>query len=347
MSDLIDTTEMYLRTIFELEEEGIVPLRARISERLAQSGPTVSETVARMQREKVAVERDQLERLVPVRQVTDLTASKRSLERELAMIKVRGRGENRSDALQVAEAFRARVVDATTESFIFELTGRPAKIDEFVDLMRPIGLVEVSRTGVVASHKVATTPADPSIGLMEGVEDIPGAVLDGPLRNVVGMRWDEEHAIGDVRFRFLAVQHWSARGLRDRDRTLWGSWAVLAPDMTFWFSGDLGYSPDILDVHASIGDVDLAAISIGAYDPRWIMRDSHLDPGEAVSVLEDLRARSAMAIHWGTFEDMTDEPLDEPPLLLRDHLDRRGIARERFLVPRHGETLAWDGSRLR
>ena len=152
---------------------------------------------------------------------------------------------------------------------------------------------------------------------------VPGAVLDGPLRNVVGMRWDEEHAIGDVRFRFLAVQHWSARGLRDRDRTLWGSWAVLAPDMTFWFSGDLGYSPDILDVHASIGDVDLAAISIGAYDPRWIMRDSHLDPGEAVSVLEDLRARSAIAIHWGTFEDMTDEPLDEPPVLLRDHLDRR------------------------
>lgn len=92
----------------------------------------------------------QLERIVPVRQVTDLTVSKRSLERELAMVKVRGRGENRNDALQLAEAFRARVVDATTESFIFELTGKPEKIDEFVDLMRPIGLVEVSRTGVAA-----------------------------------------------------------------------------------------------------------------------------------------------------------------------------------------------------
>ena len=85
-----------------------------------------------------------------MRQVTDLTIDKRSLERELAMVKVRGRGENRNDALQLAEAFRARVVDATTESFIFELTGRPDKIDEFVDLMRPIGLVEVSRTGVAA-----------------------------------------------------------------------------------------------------------------------------------------------------------------------------------------------------
>lgn len=192
----------------------------------------------------------------------------------------------------------------------------------------------------------------PTFLVPEGVDRwfaraVPGAVLDGPLRNVVGMRWDEDHAIGDVRFRFLAVQHWSARGLRDRDRTLWGSWAVLAPDCTFWFSGDLGYSPDILDVHASIGDVDLAAISIGAYEPRRIMRDSHLDPGEAVAVMEDLRARSAFAIHWGTFEEMTDEPLDEPPLLLRDHLARRGIAGERFLVPRHGETLRWDGALLR
>jgi len=92
----------------------------------------------------------QLERLVPVHQVTDLTLSKRSLERELAMVKVRGRGDDRNDALQLAGAFRARIVDATTESFIFELTGRPDKIDEFVDLMRPIGLVEVSRTGVAA-----------------------------------------------------------------------------------------------------------------------------------------------------------------------------------------------------
>jgi acetolactate synthase-1/3 small subunit len=66
------------------------------------------------------------------------------------MVKVRGRGDNRNDALQLAEAFRARVIDATTESFIFELTGKPEKIDEFIDLMRPIGLVEVSRTGVAA-----------------------------------------------------------------------------------------------------------------------------------------------------------------------------------------------------
>jgi acetolactate synthase I/III small subunit len=92
----------------------------------------------------------QLERLVPVHRVVDLTVSAVSIERELAMVKVRGRGENRVEALRLADAFRARVIDATTESFVFELTGRSDKIDGFVELMLPLGLVEVARTGVVA-----------------------------------------------------------------------------------------------------------------------------------------------------------------------------------------------------
>ena len=82
--------------------------------------------------------------------VTDLTLTTRAIERELAMVKVRGKGDPRAEALQLAEAFRAKVIDATTESFIFELTGAPQKIDDFVNLMRPIGLVEVSRTGIAA-----------------------------------------------------------------------------------------------------------------------------------------------------------------------------------------------------
>jgi len=94
--------------------------------------------------------RHQLERLVPIHSVTDLTLLTRAIERELAMVKVRGKGERRDEALRLAEAFRAKVIDATTESFIFELTGAPRKIDDFVELMRGIGLVEVSRTGVAA-----------------------------------------------------------------------------------------------------------------------------------------------------------------------------------------------------
>ena len=94
--------------------------------------------------------RHQLERLVPIHTVTDLTVMGRAIERELAMVKVRGKGDNRVEALRLSDAFRARVIDATTESFIFEITGSTSKIDQFVELMRPVGLVEVSRTGIAA-----------------------------------------------------------------------------------------------------------------------------------------------------------------------------------------------------
>ena len=91
----------------------------------------------------------QLDRLVPVHKVTDLTESGPFVERELALVKVAGTGEERIEALRLADVFRAKVVDTTIESFIFEITGTTEKIDNFVGLMRQIGLVEVGRTGVV------------------------------------------------------------------------------------------------------------------------------------------------------------------------------------------------------
>ena len=92
----------------------------------------------------------QLDRMIPVYNVVDMTLAGNAIERELAMVKVRGTGEPRVESLRLAEAFRARVIDASTESFVFEITGASAKIDQFIDLMKPLGLVEVSRTGVVA-----------------------------------------------------------------------------------------------------------------------------------------------------------------------------------------------------
>ena len=92
----------------------------------------------------------QLDRLVPVHRVADLSSEGAHIAREMALIKVIGRGEHRVEALRLAEAFRARVIDATTESFIFEMTGNTEKLDAFLDLMRPLGLAEVSRTGVAA-----------------------------------------------------------------------------------------------------------------------------------------------------------------------------------------------------
>jgi acetolactate synthase-1/3 small subunit len=91
-----------------------------------------------------------LERLVPVHSVTDLTVKGNPIERELAMVKVAGKGEKRVEALRLAEAFRASVIDASTEHFVFEITGKQSKIDQFIVLMQPLGLVEVSRTGLAA-----------------------------------------------------------------------------------------------------------------------------------------------------------------------------------------------------
>jgi acetolactate synthase I/III small subunit len=94
--------------------------------------------------------KNQLDRLVPIHRVVDMTLAGPSIQRELAMVKVRGTGEPRVEALRLADAFRARVIDAGTESFIFEITGASEKIEQFIALMLPLGLVEVSRTGVVA-----------------------------------------------------------------------------------------------------------------------------------------------------------------------------------------------------
>ena len=94
--------------------------------------------------------KNQLERLVPIHRVVDVTVAGPAIQRELAMVKVRGKGEPRVEALRLADAFRARVIDAGPESFIFEITGATEKIEQFIALMLPLGLVEVSRTGVVA-----------------------------------------------------------------------------------------------------------------------------------------------------------------------------------------------------
>jgi acetolactate synthase I/III small subunit len=101
--------------------------------------------------------RAQLERLIPVHRVADLTEAGPHVERELALVKVSGTGEKRYEALRIAELFRAKVVDTTTQSFVFELTGAPDKIDSFLALMRELGLAEVGRSGIVGMMRGAAS----------------------------------------------------------------------------------------------------------------------------------------------------------------------------------------------
>ena len=97
--------------------------------------------------------KNQLERMVPVHRVIDLTVAGDALERELALVKVAGKGEKRIEALRLAEIFRANVIDASTQHFVFEITGKSSKIDQFITLMMELGLVEISRTGIAAMSR--------------------------------------------------------------------------------------------------------------------------------------------------------------------------------------------------
>lgn len=109
--------------------------------------------VTRGQAHVIEQVKSQLERIVSVRQVIDVSQDSAGVERELALVKVRGSGADRIEALRVSEIFRAKVIDTTLESFIFEVTGASHKIDAIIELMRPLGLVEVSRTGVLSIHR--------------------------------------------------------------------------------------------------------------------------------------------------------------------------------------------------
>jgi acetolactate synthase I/III small subunit len=115
---------------------------------------TIATTGTRMIIEQIKA---QLSRLVPVRKVHDLTDEGPFVEREMALIKVAGQGDSRIESLRLADIFRARVVDSTTESFVFEMTGSSEKLNAFIALMEPLGLVEISRTGAVAISRGAAS----------------------------------------------------------------------------------------------------------------------------------------------------------------------------------------------
>ena len=150
-------------------------------------------------------------------------------------------------------------------------------------------------------------------------------------------------ATAPLALHFLPVQHWSNRGVR-RNHTLWGSWAVTHPQGRFWYSGDLGYSDDPRQIGEALGPFDLAAISIGAYAPRWFMRTQHVAPDEAVQVLLDVRARQALGVHWGTFA-LADEPLDEPPRAVASAVAARGLPAEVFVTGPPGTSVSWGAGR--
>ncbi len=154
--------------------------------------------------------------------------------------------------------------------------------------------------------------------------------------------WWQSHSEGPLRFTLVPVQHWSKRTLWDTNRTLWGGWVVEGGGLKIIHAGDMGYSQDARDIGERLGPFDLAFIPIGAYAPRWFMKAMHIDPAEAIQVRADLRAARAIGMHWGTFEHLTDEPLDEPPAVLASQRAAAGLRRDEFDVMKIGETRSID-----
>jgi N-acyl-phosphatidylethanolamine-hydrolysing phospholipase D len=158
---------------------------------------------------------------------------------------------------------------------------------------------------------------------------------------VVEMDWWDRHRCGNLEIITVPVQHWSKRSIFSRNKTLWAGWVIKADDFRFIFVGDTGYTPHFKAIGKKLGPFDLAAIPIGAYEPRWFMARHHVNPAESVQIHMDIRSKKSVAIHWGTFI-LTDEPLDEPPERLREALKKNQIPAEDFLVLKHGETIILD-----
>lgn len=131
-------------------------------------------------------------------------------------------------------------------------------------------------------------------------------------KNVVELEWWESARVGDVTVTFTPAHHWSRRGMYDTCKTLWGGWVCSAGDTSIYFAGDSAYGPCFEAIGSRFPALDLALMPIGAYEPNWFMKSTHMTPEEAVQACVDLGARRMATMHWGTFV-LSTEPILEPP----------------------------------
>jgi L-ascorbate metabolism protein UlaG (beta-lactamase superfamily) len=156
------------------------------------------------------------------------------------------------------------------------------------------------------------------------------------IANVREMDWWQADDIRGVRIHSVPAQHWSARGTRDRHRTLWGGYVIETGGGNVYFAGDTGEGPHFDAIAERFGPLRLAMLPIGAFRPEWFMAEAHLSPSQAVHVHERLRARRSMAIHFGTF-NLGDDGEEEPVEVLRETMARKNVGDDAFWVLAFGE----------
>jgi len=183
----------------------------------------------------------------------------------------------------------------------------------------------------------------------KGVKELLGKLN---IDNVVELDWWESHIVDDtmessspIEIVFTPAKHWTCRSLFDNGTCLWGSFAVLAKNGRFFFGGDTAYCSVFKQIGEMYGPFDLAAIPVGAYLPRWFMKDLHCDPTEAVKIHQDLCAKQSVGIHWGTFK-LTEEENTEPALELARARAASGVSNQQFFTMAHGETVSFGSHSL-
>ena len=152
------------------------------------------------------------------------------------------------------------------------------------------------------------------------------------LNNIYEFNWWESFTYKDTKFTFTPTQHWSARGIFDRNKSLWGGWFIETDSLKLFHAGDTGYSNDFKVIKEKLGIPDFAFIPIGAYDPEWFMGESHVNPEDAVRIMEDLGKPDSFGMHWGTFT-LTSEDTLEPMERLKIITDNKNIDNFISLIP--------------
>ncbi|WP_088673443.1 MBL fold metallo-hydrolase [Rhizobium sp. R339] len=173
-------------------------------------------------------------------------------------------------------------------------------------------------------------------------------VGDGALMKSIGIGnvreldwWEGAEIAAGTEITFAPTQHSSARGLFDRDRSLWGSYYIRNRSRSIYFGGDGGYSTHFAEIGKRLGAPDIALLGIGAYAPRWFMKAVHMDPAEAVRAHQDLGAKLSIGMHFGTFQ-LAAEPFEQPQAQLREALEREGLGRDSFITLQEGETRIYQ-----
>jgi L-ascorbate metabolism protein UlaG (beta-lactamase superfamily) len=162
------------------------------------------------------------------------------------------------------------------------------------------------------------------------------------IRRVEELDWWGRANAAPVPITVTPAQHFSARGPFDRNRSLWGGFLIEIGGQRILHAGDSGYGLHFKEIAQRLGPIDLALLPIGAYEPRWFMKDIHLNPAEAVQGHLDLAARQSIAMHFGSFQ-LTPEGIDEPVRELAKALGKCGVPAERFRVVEVGESVSLGG----